>query len=98
MTAATDDKLPPDRSWNLEIIVLGMVGGLTDAEDPAAAQASLQQFERRGQRLAVFAPLLRGAPRYQAGKTVPRQPLEAERAVPRQPFEAKSACSSTVIG
>mgnify|MGYP000851631242 FL=1 len=47
---------------NLELVVLGMLGSLTDADDATAIRESLRLFERRGQRLAVFTPLARGAP------------------------------------
>jgi len=47
---------------NLELVVQGMLGSLTDADDATAIRESLRLFERRGQRLAVFTPLARGAP------------------------------------
>ncbi len=53
---------------SLELVVLGMLSSLTDADDAAAVRESLRLFERRGQSLAIFAPLARGAPRKNSAK------------------------------
>ena len=60
--AAKDPHGAKESAPNLQLVLLGVMGALTDAQDPTAAQASMRRFERRGQRLSVSAPLARGAP------------------------------------
>ena len=66
MVEASEAKSQPHA--NLELVVLGMLGALTDADDVTAVRESLRLFERRGQRLAIFAPLARGAPSQNTAK------------------------------
>lgn len=58
-----DPELAPQPPPDVMMTILGIVGSLTDAKDAQEVTESLRRFEERGRRVAVFAPLARGAPR-----------------------------------